>query len=110
MYRPAARQLLPALRRRTGHFQSEGSPVGCSAPIVPPASFLVTAASENARNHKPNSFESANHQSSSTSSGEGRNPRFTAGAKALWQEEQASVLQASLRHVVRSHYQIFNFI
>ncbi|KAL7096108.1 hypothetical protein ACP275_10G062700 [Erythranthe tilingii] len=102
MYRSAARRLLPALCRRTGHLRSQASPVGFSAPIIPPAAFFVTAASENARNHKPNSFESANHpSSSSTSSGEGRNPRFTAGAKAHWQEEQASVLQASLCHVIR---------
>ncbi|KAI3443546.1 hypothetical protein Pfo_000211 [Paulownia fortunei] len=97
MYRSAARRLLPALCRRTGHFRSQASPVRFSAPVVHRAAFTAAAASENAQNHKPNNFDSSN---SSSSANEGQNPRVTDRPKAHWQEEQARVLQASLRHVI----------
>ncbi|KAK6131782.1 hypothetical protein DH2020_034478 [Rehmannia glutinosa] len=99
MYRSAARRLLPAVCRRTGHFRSKAFPVRFSAPIIHPAAFSAAAASENARNHKLNNFEASN-SSSSSSSNEGRKPRVTDRPKAHWQEEQARVLQASLRHVI----------
>ncbi|KAK6147616.1 hypothetical protein DH2020_018528 [Rehmannia glutinosa] len=100
MYRSAARRILPAVCRRAGHFRSKASPVRFSAPIIHPAAFSAAAASENARNHKPNNFEASKiSSSSSSSSNEGRKPRVTDRPKAHWQEEQARVLQASLRHV-----------
>lgn len=100
MYRSAARRLLPALCHRAGHFRAQPSPARLTAPIIHRAAFSATAASENGQHHKPTEFDSSN--SSSSSSKEGRNPRATARPKAHWQEEEARVLQASLRHVVRS--------
>ncbi|KAK4396838.1 Ubiquinone biosynthesis protein COQ9, mitochondrial [Sesamum angolense] len=97
MYRSAARRLLPALCRRTGHYARQPSPIRCSAPIIHSAAFSASAASEKPQNHKPHQFGS----SSSSSSSEGGKPRTTARPKAHWQEEQARVLQASLRHVIR---------
>ncbi|KAL0346766.1 UNVERIFIED_CONTAM: Ubiquinone biosynthesis protein COQ9, mitochondrial [Sesamum calycinum] len=97
MYPSAARRLLPALCRRTGHYARQPSPICCSAPIIHSAAFSASAASEKPQNHKPHQFGS----SSSSSSSEGGKPRTTARPKAHWQEEQARVLQASLRHVIR---------
>ncbi|KAL0338882.1 UNVERIFIED_CONTAM: Ubiquinone biosynthesis protein COQ9, mitochondrial [Sesamum angustifolium] len=97
MYRSAARRLLPALCRRTGHYARQPSPIRCSAPIIHSAAFSASAASEKPQNHKPHQFGS----SSSSSSSVGGKPRTTARPKAHWQEEQARVLQASLRHVIR---------
>lgn len=108
MYRSAARRLLPALCRRPARFSNQASPARFSAPIVHQAAFSAGAASENAPNYKPGNFDSSNSSSTSSSS-EGRNPRVTATPKAHWQEEQARVLQASLRHVVSSLHQILQF-
>ncbi|XP_057767327.1 uncharacterized protein LOC130987706 isoform X2 [Salvia miltiorrhiza] len=95
MYRSAARRLLPAvICRRPLRLRS---PAPFAAPIEHRASFSADAA-ENAQNHNPRNAAAFN---SSSSSDEGRNPRATARPKAHWQEEQARVLQASLRHVLR---------
>ncbi|KAH6828548.1 ubiquinone biosynthesis COQ9-like protein [Perilla frutescens var. hirtella] len=99
MYRSAARRLFPAaLCRRPGRLSS---PASFSAPIVQQASFSSGAAG-NAQTHKPDNAAASNSSSSSSySSDEGRNPRATARPKSNWQEEQARVLQASLRHVIK---------
>ncbi|PIN24774.1 hypothetical protein CDL12_02498 [Handroanthus impetiginosus] len=102
MHRLAARRMLPALCRSAGHLRSQASPVLFSAQIRHPAAFSAAAASEDTENHKSNHFGSSDSSSSSSSSSnEGRGTRATASPKAHWQEEQARVLQASLRHVIR---------
>lgn len=98
MYRSAARRLLPAAFRR-GPVRS-GSPAPFPAPILHRASYS-TGTVENAQSPKTDNAAAFNSSSSSSSTDEGRNPRATARPKAHWQEQQARVLQASLRHVVR---------
>lgn len=98
MYRSAARRLFPAaLCRRPGRLPS---PAPFPVPIVRQASYSAGAA-ENAQYHKPYNVDASNSSSSSSSSDEGKNPRATDRPKTQWQEEQARVLQASLRHVIR---------
>ncbi|GFP87219.1 ubiquinone biosynthesis protein coq9 mitochondrial [Phtheirospermum japonicum] len=98
MYRSAARLLLPALYRRTCHFRGQASPLRFSAPMThPAAAFSAAAASGNAQHNNHNNLELPN--SSSSSSNEGAKPKVTDRPKAHWQEEQARVLQSSLRHV-----------
>ncbi|GER41719.1 ubiquinone biosynthesis protein COQ9 [Striga asiatica] len=95
MYQSAARRLLPALRRRTGHPPNQASTVPFSAPVINRAAFSTAATSENTQHPNPNNFDFS-YQSSSN---EGGNPRLEDRPKAQWQEEQARVLHASLRHV-----------
>ncbi|KAL0374581.1 UNVERIFIED_CONTAM: Ubiquinone biosynthesis protein COQ9, mitochondrial [Sesamum radiatum] len=65
MYRSAARRLLPALCRRSGHYGGQPSPIRCSAPIIHSAVFSASAASEKAQNHEPHQFGSSSSSSSS---------------------------------------------
>ncbi|CAA0818693.1 Unknown protein [Striga hermonthica] len=95
MYRSAARRLLPALRRRTGHPPNQASTVPFSAPVINRPACSTAATSENTQHPNPNNFDFS-YQSSSN---EGENPRVEDRPKAQWQDEQARVLHASLRHV-----------
>ncbi|KAI3447232.1 hypothetical protein Pfo_003897 [Paulownia fortunei] len=108
MYRSAARRLLPALPRRGGLFRSSASSGCFPGGIISPAPFSAAATSENLANQNPNHFESSTSSSPSTarteqertSPNESRNPKATERLKTHWQEEQARVLHASLRHVI----------
>ncbi|KAL8464080.1 hypothetical protein ACS0TY_033847 [Phlomoides rotata] len=100
MYRSAARRLLPALCRHPSYRSAnQASPLRFSAPIVYRAPFSAAAAPGNTQNHGQDHFDPST-SSSSSSSDEGQTARDTAGPKAHWQEEQARVLQASLRHAI----------
>ncbi|KAG8376236.1 hypothetical protein BUALT_Bualt09G0042100 [Buddleja alternifolia] len=100
MYRTAARRLLPALRRRTAHSPCSTSPLRFAIRIMNQTAFSSSAGFETVQNQNPNPnhFDSSD---SSSSSDEARSARVTSSPKAHWQEEQARVLQASLRHVIR---------
>ncbi|CAA0836854.1 Unknown protein [Striga hermonthica] len=106
MYRSAARRLLPTVLRRGGHSSSGPFPVG----VVSTSPFSTDATSGNLPNPNPNHFSSSTSPSppstasagdEKTRSDEFRGHRAKARPKAHWQEEQARVLHASLRHVIR---------
>lgn len=109
MYRLAAKRLLPALGRRNSHFLSSSSGVRALADFINPPRFTTSAASETVPSQNPLNNDSFASSSSTVRSEEERSrahdetqrSRSPTRPKAHWQEEQARVLHASLRHVVR---------
>ncbi|GFP79450.1 ubiquinone biosynthesis protein coq9 mitochondrial [Phtheirospermum japonicum] len=102
MYRSAARRL-PTLLRRGGHSPSDPFP----GEVICTASFSTGATSESPPNPNLNHFNSSTSSSTARTEhekareGQSKNHRAKACPKAHWQEEQARVLHASLRHVIR---------
>ncbi|GER40935.1 ubiquinone biosynthesis protein COQ9 [Striga asiatica] len=115
MYRSAARRLLPTLLRRGGHSASRPFPVG----VLSTSPFSTEATSGNLPNRNPNHFSSytspsppstASTSDEKTRSDEFQSHRAKARPKAHWQEEQARVLHASLRHVELCPYELMDFL
>lgn len=104
-----AKRLLPALGRRNSHFLSSSSGVRALADFINPPRFTTSAASETVPSQNPLNSDSFASSSSTVRSEEERSrahdetqrSRSPTRPKAHWQEEQARVLHASLRHVVR---------
>ncbi|KAL6496456.1 hypothetical protein OROGR_029714 [Orobanche gracilis] len=105
MFRSAARRLLRPLIGRRCHSSSDPFSVG----VINTGPFSTEASSKSPPIRNSNHFNSSTSSSPSMGRTEheearadqSRNHRDTSRPKAHWQEEQARVLHASLRHVIR---------
>ncbi|XP_051114130.1 uncharacterized protein LOC127239831 [Andrographis paniculata] len=106
MYRSAARRLLPSLYRRSSATTTVSVPTPARI-----TSLARYSSAESIPNQNPRPFDSSSSSSTSSTAGtdqekvradESRNEEARAARpKAHWQDEQARVLQASLRHVIK---------
>ncbi|KAL2532683.1 COQ9 [Abeliophyllum distichum] len=109
MYRLAAKRLLPAVGRWNPRFRCSSSGVRALAGVINPLRFYTSASSGTIPDQNPDNFDASASSSSTAWSQEERSraddetqrSRNTTRPRAHWQDEQARVLQASLRHVIR---------
>ncbi|KAL6519224.1 hypothetical protein OROGR_018544 [Orobanche gracilis] len=105
MFRSAVTRLLPQLIRRRGHSSSNPFTVG----VISTGPFSTESTSKSPPIRNSNHFNSSTSSSPSMGKTEheearanqSQNHRDTSRPKAHWQEEQARVLHASLRHVIK---------